>query len=219
MSFGAIGALQIRYRDTLRNPPQTIGWLNDVLARRGAATSEAGQAESPDGAGEASPAVVLPAKPAFLRTKLSIAGIVSAVMGLMVLLTTGMQWFSLDFAGESEAFSGWALARSLAEDGVGSLLYVFMATLVALALVSLASVVLPRVVPIIVGIAGLAVTIVTMFYIVDATGVTNVQAEEAGVMFSFGGGAYLAALAFIVVAVLHFVPATYKPLGTGNTGG
>ena len=81
---------------------------------------------------------------------------------------------------------------------------------------SLASAVLPRVVPIIVGIAGLVVTILAMAYIAQAT--DSAEAREAGIALLFGIGAYLTALAFIVVAVLHFIPVTYKPIGNDNTG-
>lgn len=68
--------------------------------------------------------------------------------------------------------------------------------------------------PIVVGFAGLAVTIVTMVYIVQATDADT--AREAGVALSFGAGAYVSALAFIVVAALHVIPATYKPLGVAD---
>ena len=76
--------------------------------------------------------------------------------------------------------------------------------------------VLPRVVPIIVGIAGLVVTILAMAYIAQAT--DSAEAREASIALLFGIGAYLTALAFIVVAVLHFIPGTYKPIGNDNTG-
>ncbi len=75
---------------------------------------------------------------------------------------------------------------------------------------------LGRVVPIIVGIAGLVVTILAMVYIALAIGSSG--AREAGVAISYGIGAYLTALAFIIIAVLHFIPATYKPIGKDNTG-
>ncbi len=209
LSFGAIGALQIRYRDELRNPPRTIAWLNSVLGQRGATAG--------NGAGGTALAIALPGKLGALQGKVNIAGIVAAVLGVIVLLTVVMPWYSVSYEGETlESFSGWGIARSLANDQDTSLPYVFLWTLAVLAVASLPSVVLPRVVPIIVGIAGLAVTIVTMAYIWQATDPD--RAREAGIALSFGAGAYLTAMAFIVIAVLHFIPATYNPLGTNNTG-
>ena len=206
LAFGTIGALQIRYRDALQNPPQTIAWLNMVLARRG--TAGAG-----GGGGGAAPAIVLPA---ILQGKVSIAGIAAAVLGIIVLLTPAMPWYSFGFGGESTSYSGWAIALGIAVEEGTILPFVFIGVLAALALVSVASVLLPRVVPIIVGIAGLVVTILAMVYI--ALAINSTGALEAGVALSYGIGAYLTALAFIIIAVLHFIPATYKPIGKDNTG-
>lgn len=152
LAFGTIGALQIRYRDALQNPPQTIAWLNMVLVRRGAAGAAATQTDAGGGGGGAAPAFVLPA---ILQGKVSIAGIAAAVLGIIVLLTPAMPWYSFGFGGESTSYSGWALALGIAVDKGTILPFVFIGVLAALALVSVASVLLPRVVPIIVGIAGL----------------------------------------------------------------
>ena len=59
LAFGTIGALQIRYRDALQNPPHTIAWLNTVLGRRGAAGAAATKADA-GGGGSAAPAIALP---------------------------------------------------------------------------------------------------------------------------------------------------------------
>ena len=48
LSFAGIGALQLRHRDTLQNPPHTFGYLNSVLARRGGASGAAPQADAGD---------------------------------------------------------------------------------------------------------------------------------------------------------------------------
>lgn len=211
LSFGAIGGMQIRHRDVLQNPPHTIAWLNGVLARRGAGGADA---DGSTGEGAGAPAIVLPAKLSGLQGRVSIAGIVAAVLGVIILLTTFMQWYSISYRDETLSFSGWEIASGIAEDMNTSLPYVFFWTITALGVVILPSVVLPRVVPIIVGVAGLAVTIVTMVYIVQATDADT--AREAGVALSFGAGAYVSALAFIVVAALHVIPATYKRLGVAD---
>ena len=211
LSFGAIAALQFQHRHTLQRNPATIAWLSTVLARRGA-----GGADAAGGAGEGAgaSAIVLPAKLGGLQGRVSIAGIVAAVLGVIILLTTFMQWYSISYQDETLSFSGWGIASGLAEDLNTSLPYVLFWTITALAVATLPSAVLPRVVPIIVGVAGLAVTIFTMVYIVQATGAD--LAREVGVVISFGAGAYVSALAFIVVAALHVIPATYKPLGVAD---
>jgi hypothetical protein len=42
-------------------------------------------------------------------------------------------------------------------------------------------------------------------------------ARAVGVTLGYGAGAYLSALAFIIITVLHVIPATSKPLDIGKT--
>lgn len=214
MAFGAIAAMQFPHRHELQRNPATIAWLSAVLGRQGAAGGTA-QADAGDGAGGAAPSIALPAKLNVLQGRVSIAGIAAVVLGVVILLTAVMPWYSAANDRDSVSFSGWELAGSLAEAEDTSAPYVFVWVLAALAVASLASVVLPRIVPIITGVAGLAASIITMGYIYGATG--SAQAAEAGVTVGFGIGAYLTALAFIVIAVLHLIPALHRPIGGGRS--
>ncbi len=61
LAFGAIGALQIRYRDELQTPLHTVAWLNEALARRGAGGEGTAQADDGDGGGGTTLPISLPA--------------------------------------------------------------------------------------------------------------------------------------------------------------
>ena len=204
LSFGAIGALQIRYRHLLQNPPHTITWLNTVLGQRGVA-----DADNADNA--AAPSIAVPG----VLGKVSIAGVVAAVLGIIVLLTAVMPWFSGGSDSESVTWSGWEVARWIRQVEGSPLPYAFVWTLAVLAIASIPSAALPRVVPIIVGILGLAVTVAAMVYMQDAMAWS--EEREAGRSVGYGIGAYLAAVAFIAITTLHLIPATYRPLGGNKT--
>lgn len=215
LSFVAIGALQIRYRHSLRNPPHTTAWLNAVLRQRGATDPKAAQAEAADNG--AAPSIAMPAMPGVLQGKVSIAGVMAAVLGIIVLLTAVMPWMSGGSDWESVVLSGWEVARWISQGGDSPLPYAFVWTLAGLAIASMLSVALPRVVPVVMGVLGLAVTVAAMVYMQDAMAWS--EERVAGRSVGYGIGAYLSAVAFIAITALHLIPATYRPLGGNKTDG
>ena len=211
LSFGAIGALQIRHRDTLQKNPATVAWLNAALARRESdGAKPAGEAASTDLGGA-------------LQRRIHVAGIGAAVLGVAAVLSAFMPWviYVVSYAGESESLTLTAIeAADLLEEsyeGGAPLNNVFFGVGVVLALVSVVSMFLPRAVPIAVGAAGMLLTLLAFVYVYtgfsDATpsGVSHTLLPHIG--FLVTGGAFLA------ITVLHVIPAAYRPLGGSKSGG
>ncbi|MCY4429359.1 MAG: hypothetical protein OXC11_03075 [Rhodospirillales bacterium] len=170
VSFGAIAALQFPYRRELQRHPATFAWLSTVLrtarARRSgqvdgggdageeavaaaaAGDGESAQAPSPSGVG---------ALPGFVRV--NAAGIGGSVLGVPAMASVFLPWilFRIAAGGESESqsFTLWAAAGTL-EIGEARAFFII---LLVVGLVSIASVVLPRVVAAIIAAAGLAIAI------------------------------------------------------------
>ena len=221
LSFGAIGALQIRHRGILRMPPtHTLEWLRTLQEQRGGGGAEAA-AVSTDGGDEA-PAPAQPAAATWatgIMGKAGIGGVGASALGVIILCTAVMPWFSVSIDAEvaereglSESqveevegdWSSWKLVRLLREnDEDSSIPYGIAGATMALALLALASVVLPRWAPAVVGVAGLGVMIFTFIYVV---GVLDLGDMPEGVNTSFGTGSWLASLAFILVAGLQLIP-------------
>ena len=101
LSFAGIGALQLRHRDTLQNPPHTVGWLNSVLARRGGAGGAAPQADAGDGddapsgrhtAEDAESARPLPAPQTGSPAQIKVPHIVAWAASTMVVIAAFLPW-------------------------------------------------------------------------------------------------------------------------------
>ena len=228
LSFAAIAALQIPHRHTLQRSLATVAWVNELLESRswtqaGAAGAgsgqEAGAATTADG-GEGAPAPA-PAGtgsyPAFLR--MDVAGIGSSIFGAICVVSVFLPWvlFVVSDEVESEGMSYTLMA--VTEPLESSVPTVFLVLVLVIGLVGAASFVIPRAVSVIVGVAGLLVTLVSYFYLFDQL--------KAGFTDAFGGfvppgldintlphlGALLAFFCFLVILVLQLIPALNRPRG------
>lgn len=220
LSFGAMGALQIRYRGILRMPPtHTLEWLRALQVQRGRGGTEADdvstdsgdEATAPAQQGEASSSM---ASGREIVGKAGIGGIGASALGIVILCTAVMPWFGLSFSGsEAESLSSWKLVQDLrAEDGDSPIPYGIAGATMALAFLASASVVLPRWVPAVVGIAGMAVMIFTFIYVVAVFRLDEIP-EGSGVEPSFGVGFWLASLAFVLVSGLQLIPRPNRSSG------
>lgn len=228
LSFGAIAALQIPHRHTLQRSSATIAWLNTVLERRAggppvgeAAGGDAGEDEgtvAAAGDGESRPQAPsgIGTLPGFVR--MNVPGIGGLVVGVLVLLSVFMPWFSflISAYGETEGGLNFTL-RSGAEELDLPVLGGFFFILIVLGLLSIVSIVLPHVVAAIIAGTGLAVTLASYLYVF-------VEVErEAPELSSIGVGAtalpavgaLIAGLCFLVMLVLQLIPALNKSGGKG----
>ena len=204
LSFVAIGALQVRHRSALGKELATAAWLNALLAKRRAAAGQAGGEEG----GEASSTPALLGSLQGLVTPASIGG---ALMGVVALLSASMPWVLvvISFAGESQGigFSGTEAARTIREDaGGGAVVTVILIVGAALALASIASFILPRVVPILVGIAGMLLTVGAYVYLFGKFG----EGSGGNVVTIPHIGFFVTGGAFMMVLLLHIIPAAYR---------
>ena len=220
LSFGAIGVLQVRHRGMLRKNPATIEWVNAVLARRGSAAAQTGGGgESSDGGANAASGK---SGAGVFRRRMTGAAIGAPVMGVIALVSPTLPWVALFFSGSGESvtigISGLETGELVREDGGGNVINLVVGAGVVLALLSIPSLFLPRVVPVIVGIAGMLLVVFAFVYVYIQFSET--LAEEAGyyglnatllphVGFFVTGGA------FLLVALLHIIPAACRPIG-GN---
>lgn len=213
LSFGAIGALQIRHRDELQKNPATVAWLNAALARRGPQEDKGGPARDASSTGG----------DGVLGGRVHIAGILAAVMGIAVLSSVFMPWavYSISAGGESHSSTASAIraAEVIADlnEGGAPLNNVLFGAGIVLALLSIVSTVLPRAVPIIVGIAGMLLTLFAFVYISVGFHDSNLPSEVSQATFPHIGF-FVTGGAFLSVTVLHVIPAAYRPIG-GNKGG
>lgn len=208
LSFGAIGALQVRHRDQFQKNPATVAWLNAVMRREGEGQGPAGDAASTGAAGA-------------LQGRVHVAGIVSAAMGIAVLLSVFMPWVvhSISYGGESQSLTVNAIeaAEILEEayEGGAPLNNVFFGVGIVLALVCIVSMFLPRAVPVAVGAAGMLLTLASFAYV--HTGFSEGGPSEVTQLTFPHIGFLVTGGAFLAVTVLHVIPAAYKPIG-GNKG-
>lgn len=224
ISFGAMGALQIRRLDVLRTAPKnTIAWFSALAERRGiasAAATEAG-AEAAAGDGEAdqvSAPSALSALPGFVR--LSVAGIGSAGLGVLVTLSAFIPWIYFFISAGDEGV-GFNLTLSGVNDAldVGFMPTASFIILLLLGLASIASIVLPRAVAAGVAIAGFIVTSVSYLYLfVQFNQATATSDGE--IVRSFGVdwialphiGPMLAGSCYLIIFLLQLIPPLNKPL-------
>ena len=203
LSFGTIGALQIRHRSALQMPPQTFEWLKTLRAHPSGGGAESAAALSGTG-DEAAPSRAWVMK---VFGKGGIGGWGASALSIIILLTAVMPWFGLSAPWmDDTSFSGWELVRELnAEDGGSPIPYAIAGALGALALLAAASVVLPRWAPAVAGVAGLAVMIFTFIYTSAVFGLDDIP-EGSGAEANFGVGFWLTSLAFVLIAGLQLLP-------------
>ena len=237
VSFGAMGAFQIRRVDVLRTAPRnTIAWISALAERRGGlrmtgisvvskdgeAVQNAGPhggagAEAAAGDGEAAPPSTLNGLPGFVR--LSGAGIGSAGLGVLAALSVFIPWIYLyvDVGDEGIGFSYTLLGVNETLD-MGAMPIVFFIILLVLGLACIASIALPRAVAAIVAVAGFIVNFASYIYM-------YVQWDQVDFTFGsgLGGGAVdwvtlpnmgsmLAGFCYLVIFLLQLIPRLNKPL-------
>ena len=225
LAFGAIGAFQFRHSQTVRTFPQhTIAWLKETLGQQGAATTTGSDADSE--AGEtAQPAAGLGAMQGRLGVlqsalQLNVGSIVASVMGLFAVLSILMPWaiYIVSFGDESVS-EGYTILQVAADEELGGgITRILFVILLALGLASAASVVLPRVVGIISGAAGMAMTLLTFIFISVVFARASEGAYSMGVStFTFPHlGFFVTGGCFMVITVVRAIPALNKPKGMSS---
>ena len=226
LSFGAIAALQIPHRHTLQRSSATIAWLNTVLERRsgeavgGGAGEEAGAvAAAGDGeSAQAPPSLGVDTLSGFVR--LNVAGVGSAILGALVLLSLFIPWviFMVTYNDEWENTSYTLLAA--AETLEITQPRVFFGILLVLGLSSIASIVLPRAVSAIVAVAGLGVTSFSWVYFLGEQLFAkalfgDIAPPGVGAMTLPYLGALLATFCFMVIFLLQLIPGLNRSRGKG----
>ncbi len=233
LSFGAIAALQIPHRQTLQRSPATIAWLNALWERRsGAPASEAtgggtgeeggaiGVATAGDGESAQAPAqppLDADALPGFVR--MNVAGVGSAILGVVTLLSLFMPWVVFLVTYDQEVWGGmqeeWQNMSYTLLAAADTLEMaqprVFFGILLVLALLSIASIVLPRFVVAIVAVAGFLVTSFSWLYFFGEQLFAKhffadfVPPGVGALTFPFLG-ALLASVCFTVIFALQLIP-------------
>ena len=232
LSFGAIAALQFQHRHDLQRNPATIAWLSTLLktvqARRSGRAEGAGdtgeEAGAAAGDGEGGQAPALPAVsslPGFVRV--NPAGIGSSVLGVIAMASVFLPWilFELSGGGETESFhfTLWEMTDPLGEGwDTGQARPIFFGMLV-LGIASAASIVLPRIVPVLIGIAGMAVAVYSYLYffaeIINALRAAGGLPPGVDVVVLPNSGSLLAVLCYLSIFVLQLVPAWNRSRGKG----
>ena len=234
LSFGAIAALQIQHRQTLQRSPATIAWLNALWERRpgapgsgaagGGAGEEGGAMEAATaGDGESTQAPAPPpldagALPGFVR--MNVAGVGSAILGVVTLLSLFMPWviFTLTYDDELEGTSYTLLAAADTLDS--AVPYVFFGILLVMCLLSVVSVLLPRAVAAIVAVAGLLVTSISWFYFMGSQVFAKailgdfIPPGVGAATFPFLG-VLVASVCFLVIFALQLIPGLNRRRGRG----
>ncbi len=226
VSFGAIAALQFQHRHSLQRNPATIEWLSATLkgvqARR-SGQAEGGEEEAAGEAGEEVPAAAgdgespqaptaptpsgVGALPGFVRV--NAAGIGGLVAGVIVLVSVFMPWFSFLISAYGETAGGFNFTlRTAAQEFEMPEFMVFFFVLLAIAVLSIVSIALPRIVAAIIAGAGLAVTLVSYLYVVGQVESEAAELSELGVGATAlpAMGALIAGACFLVMLVLQLIP-------------
>ncbi len=223
LSFGAIAALQFPHRHKLQRNPATIAWLRTVLAaaqaRRFGMAEGSGDAD--EGAGVAAATVdgeSRPQEPSGVGTlpgfvRMNAAGIGGLVVGVLVLLSVFMPWFGFLISAYGETAGGLNFnLRAAAQELNLPVLNGFFFILLVLALLSIVSIVLPRLVAAIAAGVGLAVTLASYLYVLAEVEREAAELSSIGVGATTlpAVGALLAGLCFLVMFVLQLIPAANR---------
>ncbi len=208
LSFGAIAALQFPHRHKLQRNPATIEWLGtvwrDIQARRSGRV-----VENVDGEAETTP----PTLPGFIRV--NAAGIGGLVAGLLVLVAVFMPWYGFLISAYGEMAGGESLTlRAASEELDLPIVAAFFYVLAGLGVLSVATIVLPRVGAAIVAVLGLVTTIASYGYVVAQVEREVAELSQIGVGATTipAVGALLAGACFLVMLVLQLIPAANRPM-------
>ena len=218
LSFGGIAALQFQHRGALGRNPATIVWLTGVLqrvqARRSGRTEVGGEADeetglsSEGGDGKATSDVGALAGTLSGLLRVNAAGVGGVVVGAIVLGSVFTTWiaFFVTVGRELAAFN-FTLKAGASELGL-PVLNVFFFVILALAVLSIMSIVLPRLVAAIIAAAGFLVTLASYLYVfVEVDRVAGeLSSIGVGALPVPAVGAFIAGFAFLVMLVLQAVP-------------
>ena len=178
-------------------------------------TAEAQAAVPPPAAAQPAPAPPPPAAPQARASggaglSVSVGGIIAAIMGLLVLVSVALPWYSVSFSGfgfgSSESISGWEFVSLAMEENepqvlLGALL------LAGMALVGIVSIILPKFVPMIAGLVGMLLLGYVFVRVTAAVG----DIGEAGISAGFSIGFWLAFISFLIMFVVQLIPGTGRP--------
>ncbi len=228
LSFGAIAALQFPHRHKLQRNPATIEWLSTMLkaaqARRTGPADGGGDADEEVGVvaaagdGDSRPQApsAVDSLPGFVR--MNAAGIGGLVAGVLVLVSVFMPWFGFLISAYGEMAGGLNVTlRAAAQELNLPALNGFFFILVALGLLSVVSIVLPRLVAAIIAAAGLLVTLASYLYVFAEAEREAAELSSIGVGATTlpAVGALIAGVCFLILLVLQLIPGSNRPEGAG----
>ena len=227
LSFGAIAALQIPHRHTLKRSPATIAWLKGL--RRGRSGAPAGDevgeeagastASGDGGSAQTTESSGVSSLPSFVR--MNVAGVGSLIFGVLIVVSVFIPWvvfvitlgddntetFSYTLKGAAETLEG-----NSAPGAFNSAPGTFFIILLVLGLLSVASIVLPRVVVALIAVAGFLVTSFSYLYlfgeqVFEKSLWGSVPPPGVGAATLPHIGVVLAAFCFVVIFLLQLIPA------------
>ena len=230
VSFGAIAALQLPHRDTLRRNPATFAWLSTVL--KVARARQSGRADGSDPAegtgvaataGDGKSRVQMPSVirtlPGFVRV--NVAGIGGLVAGVLVLMSVFLPWFGFLAAAYGELAGGASVTLWAASGETGlPALRAFFFVLLVLGVFSIVSIGLPRAIAAIIAAVGFVVTLASYFYLFAEVEREAAELRSIGVdvLTLPTVGCIIAGMAFLVMFVLHLIPRANRSRGAGGAG-
>ncbi len=206
LAFGAMGALQLRYRAMLQMPPRhTVDYVMALAGRLPAKGAEDGEAAP------ATPVALQRLGTAGRRLRLNVAGIAGAVLGVFALLSIFMPWtiFLVDSSSEaSDELSREFTLLEAAEELEDDVLAIFFVVLLALGVLGIASILLPRWAAALIGVAGVGVTPVSYIYILAQFLEAHRELSAFGIdSFTWPYlGSFLAGFCFLLLALLQLIP-------------
>ena len=224
LSFGAIAALQIPHRHTLKRSPATIAWLKGL--RRGRSGAPAGDDAGEDvgekaaastasgdgGSAQTTESSGVSSLPSFVR--MNVGGVGSSIFGVLIVVSVFIPWvLFLITLGEdnTETFSYTLIgaAETLEDNGAPG---TFFTILLVLGLLSVASIVIPRVVVALIAVAGFLVTSFSYLYlfgeqVFEKALFGDIPPPGVGAATLPHIGVVLAAFCFVVIFLLQLIPA------------
>ena len=230
VSFGAIAALQLPHRHTLRRNPATFAWLSTVLkVARARQSGRADGSDAAEGTGVAATAgdgksrvqmpTVLRTLPGFVRV--NVAGIGGLVAGVLVLASVFMPWYGFlaSAYGEQAAGANLTLWAGAGELGLPALIAFFFILLV-LGVLSIVSIGLHRAIAAIIAAVGFVVTLASYFYVFAEVEREAAELRSIGVGVTTlpAVGSLIAGLVFLVMFVLQLIPRANRSRVAGRTG-
>ena len=171
------------------------------------------QAEPAEGVGSGAEATQTGGAPptaqprASTGSNINIGAIGAAICGIIILLSAAMPWVVVSadfgiFGSDRGSLSGWEYIQETAQDEDSPVPYAAAGVIALLAVLGIASIALPRVVPVIAGILG----VVAMAILFFAFSEISAEIRGYGANLTMGIGFWLATLSFLVMAVVQAIP-------------